>query len=152
MSNTQFVLQPVMQDTGVQTVQKRVTVETETAAVTLWRASATVRLVTLEHTATRVCSYVLKHLKTTVFNLSRYQVYMCISFHDHSMFQVFVWTSHMTWKNQQNPFLKSLAVCVAIIQHSVFLSATTRRCQSNNPTHGGFNFSVLSLLGAYFVL
>ena len=64
-----FLLQPVMQGTGGQTVQEHVTVETEMVAVTLRQASATVRLVTLEHTATRVCSYVLKHLKTTVFNM-----------------------------------------------------------------------------------
>lgn len=49
-----FLLQPVMQATGGQTAPKRATAGMETAAVTLWRASATVRLVTLEPSATKV--------------------------------------------------------------------------------------------------
>lgn len=47
-----FLWQRVMQGTGAQTVQKHVTAGTETAAVTLRRASATVRPDTQEHTAT----------------------------------------------------------------------------------------------------
>lgn len=58
ISNTDVLLQPVMPDTGGQIVQKHAIVETETAAAMLRRASATVRLVTLEHTAIRVCGYV----------------------------------------------------------------------------------------------
>lgn len=63
-----FVLQPVMQGTGAQTVQKHATVGTATGAVTLWPASATVRLVTPEHAAIRVrsCVFVLEHLNTAV--------------------------------------------------------------------------------------
>lgn len=47
-----------MQDTGGQIVQKPVTVETATGAVTLEQANATVRLVSLEHAAIRVCMIV----------------------------------------------------------------------------------------------
>lgn len=49
------MLQHVMLDTGEWTVWKLVTAEMETVAVMLRQANATVRLVTLEHTATRVC-------------------------------------------------------------------------------------------------
>lgn len=52
-----IVLQLVMRDTGGPTVHKSATAETETEAVTLWQASATAKLVSLERTAIRVCYY-----------------------------------------------------------------------------------------------
>ncbi len=68
-----------MRGTGGQTVEKHATVETETAAVTLWRASATVRLVTLEHAAIRVCNY----------------VFVLTAFKDHSVQSVMISSYYM---------------------------------------------------------
>lgn len=78
-----FCLQLVIQVTGEWTVRKAATVGTEMAAVTLWRASATVRLVTLEHTAIRVCCLFVCYA-TTVFQFPFNLNILCVEF-EHSI-------------------------------------------------------------------
>lgn len=166
------LLQPVMRDTGGRTVQKPATVETETAAVTLWRASATVRPATLEHTAIRVCTcvFVPQHLKTTVFSPSWFHVFVFL-WSEHS-FKIAANLSH-TRKSYWHLRLIKNSVRDPIMLHTVdywadfinsvsvwdgqfaLLSLCTvsflvrppdgAKVTNSNPAHSSFNVSVLSL-------